>query len=130
MFFRPEVKCASLLSEVTAKVQLRAGTRQVSEEVTEHVQLRVLSEIQEGAALLPGAPLVHVKEVDVSTLQLDRHKSWTHQVKELLSSVQHQGVDVVFVSLPANKQGLPPLRGKLYPYGLRIPLAATEQEKG
>ena len=32
---------------------------------------------------------------------MDKHKSWTLQAKELLSRVQHQKFDVVFVSLPA-----------------------------
>ena len=99
------------------------------------VQLKVLSvfagpehapKVQEGAALLSDLLLVQVKEVDVSTLQLDKHKTWTLQAKELLSNVQHQKFDIVFVSLPAkgmarplfaNKQGPSPLRGKMYPYG-------------
>ena len=57
----------------------------------------------------------------MSTLQLDKHKSWTPQAKGLLSSVQRQHFNVVFVSYPAkvmarplfaNKQGPSPLRGK------------------
>ena len=99
------------------------------------VQLKVLSvfagpehapKVQDGAALLSDLLLVQVKEVDVSSLQLDKHKTWTLQAKELLSNVQHQKFDIVFVSLPAkgmarplfaNKQGPSPLRGKMYPYG-------------
>ena len=87
-----------------------------SQRKSRNVQLRVLSvfadpehapKVQEGAALLPGAPPVHVKEVDVSTLQLDKHKkldasSERVAVKRAASGFRRR---LCFTSWPVTTQG-------------------------
>ena len=78
--------------------------------------------VQEGAALLSDSPLVQVKEVDVSVLLLDKHRTWTPQAKELLSTLQHQKSNVFppkgwpDLCLQTNKGPSPPW-SKMYPYG-------------
>ena len=74
---------------------------------------------------MAGSMTVQVKEVDVSSLQLDKHRIWTPQAKELLLSEQQQSFDFVVtfqakgmsrVSF-ANTQGPSPLHSKRYWYG-------------
>ena len=82
--------------------------------------------VQEGAALLANSTSVQVEEVEISSFQLDKHRAWTPQAKELLFKVQQQSFNLVFVTLPtkgmsralfANTQGPAPMRNKRYPYG-------------
>ena len=63
--------------------------------------------VQEGAVLLSDSPLVQIKEVDVSTLQLDRRHGQTFVCKQTRA-------------ISAHVKDVP----------IRIPLAVTPHEKG
>ena len=72
---------------------------------------------------------------DVSTLQLDTRNTWTAQAKELLSTVQHQKFDVVFV-FSGQRDGQTfvckqerAITAQIKNVSVRIPLAVTTHEK-
>ena len=132
----PQQKSTGFLARERAQVSAPSSDKNPSDSPAwKNRSLKVLSvfsgqelapRVQEGAALISSAKTAQVKEVDISTWQLDKHRTWTTPAKELLHSVQQQSYDLVFVTLPtegmsralfANAQGPAPLRNKQYPYG-------------